>query len=120
MEGTNAAVMDSQQWTYPSGAAGGREARGVIKRSSLILGALPTAVPCARLHAQQVLWEWGVPVDADAAELLVSELVTNGLKASWATGRNPPVWLRLAADVSSVRIEVWDGNAQPPALPALA
>lgn len=28
------------------------------RRSSLLLGALPSAVPCARLHARQVLWEW--------------------------------------------------------------
>ena len=27
-------------------------------RSFLELGALPSAVPCARLHARQVLWEW--------------------------------------------------------------
>ena len=27
--------------------------------SYLELGALPSAVPCARLHARQVLWEWG-------------------------------------------------------------
>src|SRR6266536_411255 len=25
----------------------------------LELGALPGAVPCARLHARQLLWEWG-------------------------------------------------------------
>ena len=29
-------------------------------RSYLELGALPTAVPCARLHARQLLWEWGM------------------------------------------------------------
>jgi hypothetical protein len=28
-------------------------------RSYLELGALPTAVPCARLHARHLLWEWG-------------------------------------------------------------
>jgi anti-sigma regulatory factor (Ser/Thr protein kinase) len=66
-----------------------------------------------------VLWEWGVPVDADTAELLVSELITNGLKASWATGWNPPVWLRLTVAPASLLIEVWDGNEQPPAPPEL-
>jgi hypothetical protein len=29
-------------------------------RSSLELGALPTAVPCARLHARHLVWEWGL------------------------------------------------------------
>jgi hypothetical protein len=28
-------------------------------RSHLELGALSSAVPCARLHAKHVLWEWG-------------------------------------------------------------
>lgn len=75
------------------------------RRSSLVLGALPGAVPCARLHARQVLWEWGVPVDVETAELLISELVTNGLKAAWATGSNQPVSLtcRRAAPFSLLR-----------------
>ena len=118
MERANAAGMDSQQRTCPRG--GGivrREAHGVTRRNSLVLGALPTAVPCARLHARQVIWEWAVPVDADTAELLVSELITNGLKASWATGWNPPVWLGMAASPSSLLVEVWDGNEQPPRPP---
>jgi hypothetical protein len=38
-------------------------------RSSLILGALPGAVPCARLHARQVLWEWGLDSVAKTVEL---------------------------------------------------
>jgi hypothetical protein len=29
-------------------------------QSSLELGAFPGAVPCARLHARQMLWEWRV------------------------------------------------------------
>jgi anti-sigma regulatory factor (Ser/Thr protein kinase) len=116
MECANAAVMDSQEGTWPhGGAADVREAHGVIRRSSLVLGALPTAVACARLHARQVLWEWDVPADVDATELLVSELITNGLKASWATGFSPPVWLRMAASASSLLIEVWHGNEQQPA-----
>lgn len=46
-------------------------------RSYLELGALPTAVPCARLHARQLVWEWGLNGLAANTELLVSELVTN-------------------------------------------
>ena len=45
--------------------------------SYLELGALPTAVPCARLHARHLLWEWGLNGLAADTELLVSELVTN-------------------------------------------
>ena len=46
-------------------------------RSYLELGALPTAVPCARLHARHVLREWGLNGLAPDSELLVSEPVTN-------------------------------------------
>ena len=51
-------------------------------RSYLELGALPSAVPCARLHAKHVLWEWGLDALAEAIELVVSELITNGVQAS--------------------------------------
>lgn len=88
----------------------------MIRRSFLVLGALSGAVPCARLHARHVLREWAVPIDVDTAELLISELVTNGLKAAWATSHHPPVALTLSAGVSAVAIEVWDGNPYPPLL----
>jgi len=57
-------------------------------RSYLELGALPTAVPCARLHARQLVWEWGLNGLAANTELLVSELVTNAVKAT--AGRRVP------------------------------
>jgi anti-sigma regulatory factor (Ser/Thr protein kinase) len=88
-------------------------ARSAYRRSSLVFGAIPTAVPCARLHARQVLWEWAAPVDIAAAELLVSELVTNGVQAAGPTGGKPPVGLRLSAANGLVLIEVWDGNRKP-------
>lgn len=86
------------------------------RRSSLVLGALLDAVPFARLHARQVLREWAVPVDLDTAELLISELVTNGLKATWTIGCNPPISLTLSVSGTVVAIEVWDGNPQAPVL----
>jgi anti-sigma regulatory factor (Ser/Thr protein kinase) len=93
--------------------------------SYLELGALPSAVPCARLHARQVAWEWGLLDDlAATVELLVSELVTNGQRASaritgsryegrWTAGA-PPVRLWLNADEERVLIQVWDGDPQLP------
>src|SRR5713101_5872411 len=45
-------------------------------QSRLELAALPGAVPCARLHARQLLWEWGLATLAETAELLISELTT--------------------------------------------
>src|ERR1700685_2853268 len=44
-------------------------------RSFLELGALPGAVPCARLHDRQVVWEWGLGGASADIELLGSELV---------------------------------------------
>jgi anti-sigma regulatory factor (Ser/Thr protein kinase) len=102
------------------GAPQVRHAREVVAsgrwplRSSLQLGALPTATPCARLHARHVLHEWGITGIADTAELLVSELVTNGVKAAQLLEQKPPVWLRLSTDNVRLLIEVWDGNTQPP------
>ena len=93
-------------------------------QSYLELGALPSAVPCARLHSRQVLWEWGLRALADPVELIVSELVTNGLQASegltgsryagrWTPGV-PPLRLWLHADGRRAVIQVWDGNDKLP------
>lgn len=85
------------------------------RRSSLLLGALTSAVPCARLHARQVLWEWGLSLSAETAELLLSELVTNAVQAARATVNDMPVNVRLFANHDRLLIEVWDGYVQPPA-----
>ena len=85
--------------------------------TSLPLGALPGATPCARLHARAVLVEWGLRELAEAAELIVSELVTTAVRASTAPdGRPryddvagmPVVVLRMASDRIRLLIEVWD------------
>ena len=60
-------------------------------RSSLELGALPTAASCACLHAKHVLWEWGLSSLVDSAELLVSELVTNAVNATGQPGQTMSV-----------------------------
>ena len=91
--------------------------------SSLPLGALPGATPCARLHARAVLTEWGLDDLGEAAELIVSELVTNAVRASTGPdGRPrydgagmPVVVLRLASDCITLLIEVWDSIAGAPA-----
>src|SRR5579872_687081 len=108
--------MDSQSiaateasTTGPRSAANGgavRTAHRVVRfprRSSLGLGALPSAVPCARLHARQVLWEWGL---SEVAELLVSELVTNAVQAAQATVSDMPVNVRLSANRDRLLVEV--------------
>jgi anti-sigma regulatory factor (Ser/Thr protein kinase) len=84
-------------------------------RSYLELGVLPSAVPCARLHAKHLAWEWKLDDLTETIELLVSELTTNALQA--VTGQEHPtfIWLRLSSDQAHVLIEVWDADPRPPA-----
>ena len=96
--------------------------------SSLEFGGLPGAVPCARMHARQVFAERGLNELAETAELLVSELVTNAVQASLATGDLLGIRQRLyagrpgqrptaaGADGSgpAVVAEVWDLCPEPP------
>ena len=93
-------------------------------QTRLDLGALPGAVPCARLHARLVLTEWGQAQAGDSVELIVSELMTNALRACTdpvagrpgydQEGRQLPLGLRLASDRRQVLVEIWDGNLAPP------
>jgi Histidine kinase-like ATPase domain len=55
--------------------------------SYLELQALPEAVSFARQHARRVLHEWRMAALAETVELLVSEIVTNAVRAS---GRPAP------------------------------
>lgn len=76
--------------------------------SVLELGALPTAVGCGRDHARQVLDEWGLKALIEDAVLIVSELLTNALQASWALPGQPPIVFRLLANDEQLIIEAWD------------
>ncbi len=95
------------------------------RRTHLELGALRGAVPCARLHARHVLWEWGLSDLDEAVELVVSELVTNAIQASAGLGREVPgydedshglpcVWLWLASDGRQLVVEVGDSSPRAP------
>ena len=94
-------------------------------RSHLELAALPTAVPCARLHTKNVLHEWRLGALADTAELLVSEILTNAVRASAAMARQhtrpgqaadvPVVRLWLSSGQRRVLIQVWDSDHHRPA-----
>jgi anti-sigma regulatory factor (Ser/Thr protein kinase) len=50
------------------------------------LGAVLTAAGCARAWTREVLWERGVADLADTADIVVSELATNALRASRREG----------------------------------
>lgn len=91
-------------------------AAGWPLQSFLELGAFPGAVPCARLHARQVLWEWGLAALGETSELLVSELVTNAMQISRTATQDisPPIRLWIASDKAQVVILVWDAIPLPP------
>jgi anti-sigma regulatory factor (Ser/Thr protein kinase) len=92
--------------------------------TQLTLAAFPTAAACARLHAKQMTWEWGLGEIAETVELLVSELTTNAIKAtqdhelparpSSPATAVPCVAVRLSLDSQRVLVEVWDANPRPP------
>jgi anti-sigma regulatory factor (Ser/Thr protein kinase) len=83
--------------------------------SRLELGARSTAVPCARMITRQVIREWGLPDLVETAELLVSELATNAIRASQGLPE-PTIRLWLVSDRSTLVIRVWDGNSEMPAV----
>ena len=80
----------------------------------LELGALPGAVPCSRLHTRHLLWEWRLTALTEAAELAVSELMTNAISASYSAEKILPVRLWLQAHRGRLLITVWDSSEYPP------
>ena len=93
-------------------------------RSYLELRALPESAGSARRHAKSVLAGWRLEALADTVELLVSEIITNAVRASADTGPQPAgarrarraPWMRfwLTSDGQGVLIQVWDGDPRPP------
>jgi len=83
--------------------------------SKLELSPLPSAVPCARLHAKHIFREWGLAHVADDAELIVSELMTNALHAAKSSREDQPITLRLLASREYLLIQVWDALTAAPA-----
>jgi anti-sigma regulatory factor (Ser/Thr protein kinase) len=114
-EGLDGRLADAAGLRVPPFAArwAGRPAGEWPLRTFLELGALDGAVPSARLHARHVLLEWGLAALGDDAELVVSELVTNGVQAS-RTMTHAAIRLWLASDQVQVVICTWDASPQPP------
>ncbi len=91
---------------------------------TLTLGALPTAVGSARVHACVLVSEWAMADMAENVTLIVSELVTNAVLASTdvdgrpeyanASAGLPIVHLRLSSDHEWIVIEVWDLSPHAP------
>jgi anti-sigma regulatory factor (Ser/Thr protein kinase) len=86
------------------------------KASRLELGPLPSAVPCARLHAKVILREWNLAHVTDKAELIVSELATNALKAYTSLAETQPIAVDLLASHDWLIVQVWDALPAAPSL----
>ena len=116
-------IMAGFAYWQAEGAASARSQAGWPLSAHLPLGALPTAVPCARRYTRVILDEWSLAALADSAELIVSELLTNSVQATtdedgqprYGEAGLPVVHLRLASDHARVLVEVWDSVSRPPA-----
>jgi anti-sigma regulatory factor (Ser/Thr protein kinase) len=116
--GCGGAQLNSAE--HRSGA--GTASQPWLIHSHLPFNALPSAVPCARLHVRSVCLEWGLRSIADTAELLASELMTNAVQASERLKSRadlaivPVVKLWFVSDGISVVIHVWDASDEMPVL----
>ncbi|MFD5745959.1 ATP-binding protein [Streptomyces sp. NPDC127033] len=93
--------------------------------SRICLAATPTAVSCSRIFTAHTLRRWNVPSLVENAELVVSELVTNAVKATGVLAAEP-AWEESAEfqllHVSiyghvhgrSLTLQVWDASEEPP------
>lgn len=84
-------------------------------RNAITFGALDGAVPSARAHLRQLLWEWRQAELGEDAGVVASELVTNSIAAS-AELRPAvaPVLVWLGSDGYCVLVAVADASPHPP------
>jgi anti-sigma regulatory factor (Ser/Thr protein kinase) len=85
------------------------------------MSAWPGAVSCARHHARQLLWDLGLKELIEPVELVVSEIVTNAVRASGgldephlAPAIAPIVRFWLSVEADGVLVLVWDGSPLKP------
>jgi anti-sigma regulatory factor (Ser/Thr protein kinase) len=79
-----------------------------LRRVPLTTG--PAAAAEARRQIRAAIFAWGVPVDASAAELLTSELVTNAITHE----PGETVTLVLTCGCSQLRVDVHDTSRSMP------
>jgi anti-sigma regulatory factor (Ser/Thr protein kinase) len=100
--------------------------RGAVA-SGMCLAAVATAVALSREFARRTLRGWGLHSLIDDAELVVSELVTNAVKATGLPDRSRSQGTDAAQDTIEMKIrllgagfyvEVWDRNGGSPTVPA--
>ncbi|MDX3277304.1 ATP-binding protein [Streptomyces scabiei] len=91
--------------------------------SQLHLVAVPSAVSVAREFVHHTLKLWQLDDYAPDAALMMSELVSNAIKATGFTDRQPMPWeitaqhvigIQLRAVGDELYVEVWDQSAREP------
>lgn len=88
----------------------------IVRRNYAELTIDPLAAAFARRHVHRILTSWGCQELIEPAKIIISELVTNALKAS-AEPPVPPdpyIWIGLHQANGHVVLEVWDHNRRPP------
>lgn len=125
--GVRPAAESSTPVPVPSSLSDERAFLDRLQQPHLEMTAWPGAVPCARHHARQLLWDLGLKEFIELVEFVVSELVTNAVRASGgldATSREAQcareivrLWLSVEAD--GVLVLVWDGSPAKPQRQAL-
>lgn len=97
--------------------------RDWVYTSSLQLAAVPTAASCSRMFVRLTLTRWKLADYVESAELVVSELVTNAVRATGLTDPEPKSWditaehvigVRLRATGTSLVLNVWDRSSDIP------
>lgn len=78
--------------------------------ASLRLVAVPTAVACSRMFVRHTLSRWNLQDHEESATLVMSELVTNAVKAGGLTEPDPKPWQIKAEHVIAVQLRVLDGS----------
>ena len=104
----------SDEFPYPD------RAQGV---TCLTLAAAPAAVSCSRQLVRLTLNRWGLAALIEDAELVISELVTNSVRATGLTDTKPrwadlgglaTIEVRLLLYPAGVIVEVWDRDPAAP------
>ncbi|WP_105970401.1 serine/threonine protein kinase [Streptomyces geranii] len=95
-----------------------------LLNASLRLVAVPTVVGCSRLFVTHHLTNWGYKEQIETATLIMSELVTNAVKASgiidpdvkpWHIKPEHVIGIQMRALGAGLYIEVWDRTDDAPA-----
>lgn len=99
-----------------------------IHAHRITLAAVPTASSSARAFVRHTLGSWNLDGLTDNASLVVSELVTNAVKATDTSPAGPTfvdlrdlalVYVELKVDDDVLRIAVADGSREQPVLQAV-